>query len=154
MTNKPPADSRPVSMALLREAFLMGEVARGRAPEITGYRERRAREILATLLKKRIAGLERPPSTRTPWISARCRRAVVSTTVSGGLSMSKVPGKVLAGYQLASGWTIEGPRLSWSGPSLLAQFGSCVIGWSREWTARRSGIVTAPSYPQAADALA
>ena len=40
------------SMALLREAFLMGEVARGRAPEITGYRERRAREILATLLKK------------------------------------------------------------------------------------------------------
>ena len=40
------------SMALLREAFLMGEVARGRAPEITGYRERRAREILSTLLKK------------------------------------------------------------------------------------------------------
>ena len=40
------------SMALLREALLMGEVARGRAPKITGYRERRAREILATLLKK------------------------------------------------------------------------------------------------------
>ena len=40
------------SMALLREALLMGEVARGRAPEITGYRERRAREILSTLLKK------------------------------------------------------------------------------------------------------
>ena len=40
------------SMALLREALLMGEVARGRAPEITGYRERRAREILAALLKK------------------------------------------------------------------------------------------------------
>ena len=40
------------SMALLREALLMGEVARGRAPEITGYRERRAREILATLRKK------------------------------------------------------------------------------------------------------
>lgn len=42
----------PRSMALLREALLIGEVARGRAPEITGYRERRAREILSTLLKK------------------------------------------------------------------------------------------------------
>ena len=40
------------SMALLREALLMGEVARGRAPEITGYQERRAREILSTLLRK------------------------------------------------------------------------------------------------------
>ena len=40
------------SMALLREALLMGEVARGRAPEITGYQERRAREILSTLLMK------------------------------------------------------------------------------------------------------
>ena len=42
----------PRSLALLREALLMGEIARGRAPEITGYRERRAREILSTLLKK------------------------------------------------------------------------------------------------------
>ena len=40
------------SMALLREALLMGEVERGRAPEITGYQERRAREILAILLQK------------------------------------------------------------------------------------------------------
>ncbi len=42
----------PRSMALLREALLIGEVARGRAPEITGYQERRAREILSTLLNK------------------------------------------------------------------------------------------------------
>ena len=40
------------SMSLLREALLMGEFARGRAPEITGYQERRSREILAVLLKK------------------------------------------------------------------------------------------------------
>ena len=40
------------SMSLLREALLMGEFARGRAPEITGYQERRSREILSALLKK------------------------------------------------------------------------------------------------------
>ena len=42
----------PRSMALLREALLTGEVARGQAPSITGYRERRARQILSTLLDK------------------------------------------------------------------------------------------------------
>lgn len=42
------------SMALLREALLAGQFARGRAPEITGYQERRAREILAVLLQKRL----------------------------------------------------------------------------------------------------
>ena len=42
----------PRSLSLLREALLVGEIARGRAPEITGYQERRAREILSTLLKK------------------------------------------------------------------------------------------------------
>jgi hypothetical protein len=42
----------PRSMALLREALLTGQVERGRAPEITGYQERRGREILSTLLKK------------------------------------------------------------------------------------------------------
>jgi Fic family protein len=42
------------SMALLREAFLLGQFERGRAPEVTGYQERRAREILAQLLKKRL----------------------------------------------------------------------------------------------------
>jgi Fic family protein len=39
------------SMSLLKEALLMGELERGRAAEITGYQERRGREILATLLK-------------------------------------------------------------------------------------------------------
>ena len=42
----------PRSMALLREALLVGEVARGRAAEITGYQERRARQILSVLLQK------------------------------------------------------------------------------------------------------
>jgi len=42
------------SMAMLREAFLLGQFERGRAPEVTGYQERRAREILAQLLKLRL----------------------------------------------------------------------------------------------------
>lgn len=42
------------SMALLREAYLAGQFERGRAPEITGYQERRAREILAALLKEKL----------------------------------------------------------------------------------------------------
>jgi hypothetical protein len=37
---------------LLREAFRDGEVARGRAPELTGYEERRARQVVAELLDK------------------------------------------------------------------------------------------------------
>jgi hypothetical protein len=40
------------SFALLREAFLTGEVSRGRAPELTGYEERRARQVVAELLDK------------------------------------------------------------------------------------------------------
>lgn len=40
------------SMSLLREAFIVGELERGRAAEITGYQERRAREILSILLIK------------------------------------------------------------------------------------------------------
>ena len=51
------------SMALLREALLMGKFERGRAPKITGYQERRAREILATLLTK---GLLVPTGPRAP----------------------------------------------------------------------------------------
>ena len=42
------------SMAMLREAFLLGQFERGRAPEVTGYQERRAREILAQLIKLRL----------------------------------------------------------------------------------------------------
>ena len=42
------------SMALLREAFLVGQFERGHAPAVTGYQERRAREILAHLLKLRL----------------------------------------------------------------------------------------------------
>jgi Fic family protein len=40
------------SFEMLREAFYQGEVARGRAPEITGYEERRARETVSALLEK------------------------------------------------------------------------------------------------------
>jgi len=53
----------PRSMALLREALLMGEFERGKAPELTGYQERRAREILATLLKQ---GLLVPTGPKSP----------------------------------------------------------------------------------------
>ena len=40
------------SLALLRDAFLAGEVERGRASELTGYRERRGRQILSTLIDR------------------------------------------------------------------------------------------------------
>jgi len=40
------------SMALLKEAFVMGEFQRGRAAEITGYQERTGRQVLSTLLTK------------------------------------------------------------------------------------------------------
>jgi len=39
---------------LLREAFRDGEVARGRAPELTGYEERRARQVVAELIDKNL----------------------------------------------------------------------------------------------------
>ena len=39
------------SLALLREAFLAGELARGDAASLTGYQERRGRQILAKLLE-------------------------------------------------------------------------------------------------------
>ncbi|MGI9333642.1 MAG: Fic family protein [Gammaproteobacteria bacterium] len=40
------------SFALLREAFLAGEVERGRAAELTGYQERRGRQALSQLLDR------------------------------------------------------------------------------------------------------
>ncbi|MEE9335672.1 MAG: Fic family protein [Granulosicoccaceae bacterium] len=40
------------SMALLKEALIMGQFERGRAPEITGYQERKGRQILSELLNK------------------------------------------------------------------------------------------------------
>jgi Fic family protein len=40
------------SFEMLREAFYQGEVPRGRAPEITGYEERRARETVSALIEK------------------------------------------------------------------------------------------------------
>ena len=40
------------SMPLLREALIVGELQRGRAPEITGYQERRGREVLSSLIEK------------------------------------------------------------------------------------------------------
>jgi Fic family protein len=40
------------SWALLREAALAGEFARGKAPDLTGYQERQARTVLTTLIEK------------------------------------------------------------------------------------------------------
>ena len=40
------------SFEMLREAFYEGSVARGRAPQITGYEERRARDTLSALLER------------------------------------------------------------------------------------------------------
>lgn len=45
---------------LLREALLAGEFERGRAPELTGYKERRAREVLSTLVEKALLGSKGP----------------------------------------------------------------------------------------------
>lgn len=39
---------------LLREALLSGEVIRGQAPEITGYQERRARDVLTKLIDMKL----------------------------------------------------------------------------------------------------
>ena len=62
--------------------------------------------------------------------------------------MSKVPGKVLAGYQLASGWTIEEPRLSWSGP--IAQLCRILVVVGLCWCAAPS--LAQASCPQSAQA--
>ena len=51
------------SFPLLREALLAGEVPRGRAPEITGYGERMARNVVSSLIKK---GYLKSDSTRAP----------------------------------------------------------------------------------------
>ena len=40
------------SLPLLREALLTGELDRGRAADLTGYRERRGRQILSTLIDR------------------------------------------------------------------------------------------------------
>ena len=51
------------SFPLMQQAFLLGEIPRGRAPEITGYGERRARETLSTLIER---GLLVPLGKRAP----------------------------------------------------------------------------------------
>ena len=51
------------SFEMLREAYYQGEVPRGRAPEITGYEERRARETVSVLVEK---GLLLSKSHRAP----------------------------------------------------------------------------------------
>jgi Fic family protein len=53
------------SFPILREALLAGEVQRGRAGEITGYGERRARMVVSELLKK---GYLKSDSTRGPLV--------------------------------------------------------------------------------------
>jgi hypothetical protein len=51
------------AMGLLREVFLTGEMERGRAAELTGYQERRARDTLSALLDR---GLLTPTSPKGP----------------------------------------------------------------------------------------
>lgn len=51
------------SFPLLREALLAGEVRRGRTPEITGYGERMARNVVSELIKK---GYLKSESSRAP----------------------------------------------------------------------------------------
>ena len=53
------------SFEMLREAFYQGEVPRGRAPEITGYEERRARETVSALIEKGLLLAKGPRSTLT-----------------------------------------------------------------------------------------
>lgn len=55
------------SFLILREALLAGEVPRGRTPEITGYGERMARNVVADLTKK---GYLKSESSRAPLVLA------------------------------------------------------------------------------------
>ncbi len=55
------------SFLLLREALLAGEVPRGRTPEITGYGERMARNVVSDLIKK---GYLKSESSRSPLVLA------------------------------------------------------------------------------------
>jgi Fic family protein len=50
------------SYTLLREALLVGEFERGRAAEITGYKERAARNVLTSLVKKGMLVSDTPRS--------------------------------------------------------------------------------------------
>ncbi len=48
------------SYSLLREALLIGEFARGKAQEITGFKDRAAREVLYALVNKRLLVSDTP----------------------------------------------------------------------------------------------
>ncbi len=50
------------SYSILREVLLFGEIERGRAPEVTGYKERAARTVVSELLKKGLLVSETPKS--------------------------------------------------------------------------------------------
>ena len=62
------------SWPLLREAVLVGEFSRGKAPDLTGYRERQARTVLNTLIEK---GFLVSPTSRSPYgWGFRCRWSI------------------------------------------------------------------------------
>ncbi|PHQ82543.1 MAG: filamentation protein [Coxiella sp. (in: Bacteria)] len=48
------------SLAVLKEAFFSGEIARGQIATITGYKERQARTVLNTLLKNKLLMSDTP----------------------------------------------------------------------------------------------
>ena len=50
----------PGSFALLKAAFLEGEIARGRAAQIAGYRERQARSVLKRLIERGLLVADSP----------------------------------------------------------------------------------------------
>ena len=51
------------SFSVLRETFLMGEVKRNQVTQITGYKERAAREIISSLLKAKLLVSENKKDT-------------------------------------------------------------------------------------------
>lgn len=53
----------PKSVAIIREAFQMGELNRGRVPEITGLGERQARSVLSKLIERAVLA---SPTHRAP----------------------------------------------------------------------------------------
>jgi hypothetical protein len=59
------SSSRAIYRILDQLADHQGEVPRGRAPEITGYGERRARETVSALIEKGLLLAKSPRSTLT-----------------------------------------------------------------------------------------
>ena len=73
---------RKGSYPILRETLLSGKIERGSAPELTGYKERMARNTVSTLLEKRIVGFRQPKRKSELGFSYRDRWKIVSRPLS------------------------------------------------------------------------